>query len=226
VEILISSNRILSAQEAILNRYLNLDPESKEHLRRLSGKVVKIEWAPLTYFWLFRSDSIYLNKDYNGPVDLILRGSTFDFLRMAFNTKDKALMDIPLQVLGDMEFAKQFKEFFSNLEIDYEEQLSKIVGDTIAYPLAKLLKTISVWAKQSIENFSQNASNYVQTEMNWLVSDEELQLFFSDVDDLRDDCARVEARIKTLAKGSIDEINISFSAFNADKLHSFSLQFR
>lgn len=200
MEILINSNIVLSAQEAILNRYLSLDPESKEHLRRLSGKVIKIEWTPLTYFWFFKSDSIYLNKDYNGPVDLILRGSTFDFLSMAFSKKDKALTDIPLQVLGDMEFAKQFKEFFSNLEIDYEEQLSKILGDTIAYPLVKLLKTTRLWAKQSIENLSQNASAYVQTEMNWLVSDEELQLFFSDVDDLRDDCARLEARIKSLEK--------------------------
>lgn len=200
MEILINSNILLSAQEAILNRYLNLDPESKEHLRHLSGKVIKIEWVPLTYFWIFKSDLIYLNKDYSGPVDLILRGSTFDFLRMAFNTKDKALTDIPLQVLGDMELAKQFKEFFSNLEIDYEEQLSKIVGDTIAYPVVKMLKVMRLWSKQSIENLSQNASNYVQTEMNWLVSDEELQLFFSDVDNLRDDYARLEARIKVLEK--------------------------
>ena len=64
MEILITSNIILSAQEVILNRYLNLDPESKAHLRKLSGKVIKVEWAPLTYYWLFKSDSIYLSKDY------------------------------------------------------------------------------------------------------------------------------------------------------------------
>ncbi len=201
MEILINTNIILSAQEAIFNRYLNLDPELKEHLYRLSGKVVKIEWSPLTYYWLFKSDSIYLSKDYSGSVDLILRGSTFDFLRMAFINKDKALTDIPLQVVGDMEFGKQFKEFFSNLEIDYEEQLSKILGDTIAYPMIQVLKTISLWARQSMESLSQNLTNYVQREMNWLVSDEELQLFFSDVDELRDDCARLEARIKMLEEG-------------------------
>jgi ubiquinone biosynthesis accessory factor UbiJ len=201
VEILINTNIILSAQEAILNRYLNLDPEAKEHLRRLSGKVVKIEWGPLTYYWLFKSDSIYLSKDYNGPADLILRGSTFDFLRLAFMKKDKALIDIPLQVLGDMEFGKQFKEFFSNLEIDYEEQLSKILGDAIAYPMIQVLKSISLWASLSMESLGQNLTNYVQREMNWLVSDEELQLFFSDVDELRDDYARLEARIKMLEKG-------------------------
>ncbi|WP_342220124.1 ubiquinone biosynthesis accessory factor UbiJ [Rickettsiella endosymbiont of Miltochrista miniata] len=198
---MISNNIILSAQEAILNRYLNLDSESKEHLHRLSGKVLKIEWGPLTYYWFFKSDSIYLSKEYNGPADLILRGSTFDFLRAVFTKSDKALTDIPLEVVGDMEFAKQFKDFFSNLEIDYEEQLSKIVGDGIAYPMIRVLKAISLWATQSVESLSQNLTNYVQREMNWLVSNEELQLFFYDVDELRDDCARLEARIKMLEKG-------------------------
>jgi ubiquinone biosynthesis protein UbiJ len=201
VEILISSNIILSVQEAILNRYLSLDPESKKHLRQLSGRVVKIEWGSLIYYWLFKSDSIYLSKDYNGPADLILRGSIFDFLRMAFIKKDKAYTDIPLQVVGDMEFGKQFRDFFLTLEIDYEEQLSKKIGDAIAYPLIQALKTISLWARQNIENLSQNVTNYVQTEMNWLVPDEELQFFFSDVDDLRNDCARLEARINSLQKG-------------------------
>ena len=200
MEILITSNIILSAQEVILNRYLNLDPESKAHLRKLSGKVIKVEWVPLTYYWLFKSDSIYLSKDYNGPTDLILRGSTFDFLRVAFIKKDKALTDIPLQVLGDMEFGKQFKEFFSNLEIDYEEQLSKLLGDVTAYPMIQMLKIIRCWTRQNIENLGENLTNYVQTEMNWLVSDEELQLFFSDIDELRNDCARLEARIKMLEK--------------------------
>lgn len=198
MEILIGSNIIIAAQEAILNRYLSLDPESKEHLRRLSGKVLKIELGTLTYYWFFKSDLIYLNKDYNGPADLILRGSTFDFLRMAFIKKDRAHTDIPLQVVGDMEFGKQFKEFFLNLEIDYEEQLSKIVGDTLAYPMVQALKTIKLWTRQNIENFGQNVTNYVQTEMNWLVTHEELQLFFSDVDDLRDDYARLEARLEIL----------------------------
>ncbi|MDQ5899119.1 MAG: Ubiquinone biosynthesis accessory factor UbiJ [Pseudomonadota bacterium] len=200
MEILITSNIILSAQEVILNRYLNLDPESKAHLRKLSGKVIKVEWVPLTYYWLFKSDSIYLSKDYNGPTDLILRGSTFDFLRVAFIKKDKALTDVPLQVLGDMEFGKQFKEFFSNLEIDYEEQLSKLLGDVAAYPMIQMLKIIRCWTRQNIENLGENLTNYVQTEMNWLVSDEELQLFFSDIDELRNDCARLEARIKRLEK--------------------------
>lgn len=150
-------------------------------------------------FLAFKSDSIYLSKDYNGPADLILRGSTFDFLRMAFIKKDKAYTDIPLQVVGDMEFGKQFRDF-STLDIDYEEQLSKKIGDAIAYPLIQLLKTISLWGRQNIENLGQNVTNYVQTEMNWLVSDQELQ-FFSDVDDLRNDCARLEARLNSLQKG-------------------------
>lgn len=191
-------NALLAAQEIILNRFLQLDPEATAYLNQLSGKVVKIELNALSYFWLFKSDAIYLVKDYNGLVDLILQGSLFDFMRLAFIKSDVALTAIPIQIAGDMEFAKQFKDLFSNLDIDWEEQLSHFVGDTVAYPVARFLKTLSRWAKQNIENLSQNITDYVQAEMDYLVPDEELQIFFSDIDDLRDDWARLEARIARL----------------------------
>lgn len=191
-------NTLLAAQESILNRFLQLDPETAGHLNQLSGKVVKIELNSLSHFWLFKSNAIYLIKDYNGLVDLVLRGSGFDFMQLAFIKRDMALTAIPIQVSGDMEFAKQFKELFANLDIDWEEHLSSFVGDTIAYPLARFLKALTHWAKQSVENLSQNITDYLQAEMDYLVSEEELQVFFSDIDTLRDDSARLEARIKFL----------------------------
>ncbi len=191
-------NTLLAAQESILNRFLQLDPETAGHLNQLSGKVVKIELNSLSHFWLFKSNAIYLIKDYNGLVDLVLRGSGFDFMQLAFIKRDMALTAIPIQVSGDMEFAKQFKELFANLDIDWEEHLSSFVGDTIAYPLARFLKALTHWAKQSVENLSQNITDYLQGEMDYLVSEEELQVFFSDIDTLRDDSARLEARIKFL----------------------------
>jgi len=197
-------NTLLAAQEAILNRFLKLDPESSKVLNNLSGKVVKLELSSLTHYWLFKSDTIYLTKNYSGVVDLVLRGSVFDFMRLAFMKKESALTAMPIQVSGDMEFAKQFKDLFSNLEIDWEEQLSRVVGDTIAYPLAQFFKSLSQWAKQSIDDLSQNVTDYVQAEMDYLVPDEELQIFFADIDDLRDDAARLEARMNRLSlyKGS------------------------
>ena len=160
--------------------------------------MVKLELGALSHYWLFKSNAIYLAKDYNGVVDLVLHGSVFDFMRLAFIKRESALTAIPIQVSGDMEFAKQLKDLFSNLDIDWEEQLSRVVGDAIAYPLARFLKTMSQWARQSVENFGQNMTEYVQAEMDYLVPEEELQVFFSDIDDLRDDLARLQARIERL----------------------------
>ena len=189
---------LLAAQEIILNRFLQLDPEMAGYLNQLSGKVVKIELNSLRYFWLFKSDAIYLTRDYDGLVDLILRGSILDFMRLAFIKRNLALTAIPIQVSGDMEFAKEFKNLFSNLDIDWEEQLSHWVGDTVAYPTAQFLKALSRWAKQSVENLSQNITDYLQAEMNYLAGEEELQIFFSDVDNLRDDLARLEVRLERI----------------------------
>ncbi|MDQ8039179.1 MAG: SCP2 sterol-binding domain-containing protein [Rickettsiella sp.] len=193
-------NTLLIAQEIILNRFLQLDPETKGVLKQLCGKVVKIELNYLSYFWLLKSDAIYLTKDYTGVVDLILRGSLLDFMRLAFIKKDMAVTGIPIQVSGDMEFARQFKDLFANMDIDWEEQLSHLIGDTAAYPVACFLKNLSQWAKQSIENVSLNITDYLQSEKDLLVSKEELQIFFSDVDDLRDDLARLQVRIQRMPR--------------------------
>ena len=74
------------------------------------------------------------------------------------------------------------------------------MGDTVAYPLARFLKLMNQWAKQSVVNLSQNITDYVQAEIDCLVPEEELQIFFSDVDDLRDDVARLQARIERLQR--------------------------
>lgn len=189
---------LLAAQEVILNRLLQLDPEAGKHLKQLSGKVVKLELSGLSHFWLFKSEAIYLTKDYNGLFDLVLRGSVFDFMGLALMKKKSALAAIPIQISGDMEVAKQFKDLFSKLEIDWEEQLAWVVGDTLAYPIAQFLKSLSQWAKQSVATLSQNMTDYVQAEMDYLVPEEELQVFFSEVDDLRDDLARLQVRIGRL----------------------------
>ncbi|HEV3251390.1 MAG TPA: hypothetical protein VGZ71_10590, partial [Puia sp.] len=70
--------------------------------------------------------------------------------------------------------------------------------------IAQFFKSLSQWAKQSVDTFGQNITDYVQAEMDYLVPEEELQIFFADIDNLRDDAARLEARINRLhaCKGS------------------------
>jgi len=191
-------NGLLAAQEMFLNRFLQLDPEAINHLTPLSGKVIRVELNVLSHYWLFTSDAIHLTKDYNGLIDLVVRGSFFDFIRLGFMKRESTA--IPIQVSGDMEFAKQFQDLFANLEIDWEEQLSRVVGDTIAYPLARFLKSMHHWARHSTESMAQNITDYLQAEIGCLVAEEEIQIFCSDVDDLRDQVARLQARIERLQR--------------------------
>jgi ubiquinone biosynthesis accessory factor UbiJ len=193
-------NVLLRAQEMILNRFLHLDPELDFALSKLVGKVVKLELGSLSHYWVFKPKVISLIKEHNGMVDLILSGSIFDFMRLPFMKKDKAITAIPVHVSGDMEFAKQFRDLFANLEIDWEEQLANLLGDTFAFPVALFLKNISHWSKQSFENINENIRDYIQIEMAWLVSNEELQIFFAEVDVLRDEAARLKARLKYLQR--------------------------
>ncbi len=193
-------NTLLAIQEMLLNRVLRLDPETVGGLRQLSGKVAKLEFDHASYYCIFTSTAVCLSKDYDGLVDLVLGGSIFDFIRMGLFKNGMASTTIPIQISGDMEFARQFRDFFANVEIDWEEQLSQVVGDGVAYPLAQCLRLMKQWAKRSVESISQNVKDYLQAETDLLVSKEELQIFFSDIDGLRDEVARLQARIARLQR--------------------------
>jgi len=193
-----SLHTLLATQEAILNRYLNLDPRLSAKLVPLAGKVIKIDLNYATHYWLFVANKIQLVTDYSGVIDLSLGGSWSAFFRAAVFGNYGAATSMPLQVSGDMEFAIQFKNIFSSLTIDWEEHLSSVVGDTLAYPLAQFFKSISLWARSVHTNMSQNITEYLQVEKDYLVPAEELHPFFLEVDELRDELARLEARVNYL----------------------------
>ncbi len=189
---------LLTTQEILLNRLLRMDPEALDRLPALAGKVVKIELNRWTYYWQFRPHAICLLKDYSGPIDLVLRGSIMEFMQLAFLKPTRALTAIPIAVTGDMVFAQAFKQFFADLSIDWEEFLAQRLGDTLAYPLAQFLKSVSAWAKQSVQRFGENITDYLQIESNLLVYPEELEDFYEEITQLNHATEHLQRRIQHL----------------------------
>jgi ubiquinone biosynthesis protein UbiJ len=100
-----------------------------------------------------------------------------------------------LTIEGDAEFAQQVINLFDQVSIDWEEHASRIIGDVPAYQLSKLVSGVRGWLKKTSSNLKQDASDYLHEEAEWFPTREELQEFFSDIDNIRMDTDRLEARI-------------------------------
>lgn len=191
----------LPAVEKVLHHFLKLDPETKTRLAALDKKVILLQLEPITMriYWLFTPDSIFLVNKYEGPIDVTLKGSALDFLRFSANMNDKqAIFTGSITTTGNIDTAQNFKELFANLEIDWEEQLSHVTGDVVAHQIGNVFRSIKNWAQQSSSSLQRDITEYVQEEARWLPPREELQHFFVDVDNLRDDVERLELRIERL----------------------------
>lgn len=191
---------VLSIFEKTLNRFLQLDPESKKNLQTLAGKVIVFESYDFKIYWLFTQNKILITNQYDGSADAVLSGSVFDFARLGMNQDTATVFATDIKMTGDTEVIQAFKNLFSQLNIDWEDQLSKITGDVIAYQIGSAMRLLNDWAKQSSKTLQVNLTEYLQEEARLLPTAIELNDFFIEVDQLRNDVERIEARIIRLKK--------------------------
>lgn len=193
------SNTILAVTETVLNGYINLDPESSKNLEKLAGKVIAVELPFFKFYYVTSKTHINLVSETHSPADVTLQGSPLDFLRYTASEKDNAaFVTSGIKVTGNTEVAQDFKDLFAKIDIDWEEKLSHVTGDVIAHQIGNFFRAISAWAKQSKETLRQDLSEYVHEEIRLFPAAEELQLFYKDVDHLRDSVERIDVRIKKL----------------------------
>ena len=85
------------------------------------------------------------------------------------------------------------------MDIDWSEPLAKIMGDGLAYQLAQSGKKLSSWGKDTVRSVSASFSEYLQEESRDVITDTELDIFYQQVDQLRDDVDRLQAKITAIA---------------------------
>jgi ubiquinone biosynthesis protein UbiJ len=84
------------------------------------------------------------------------------------------------------------------MEIDWEEHLSRLVGDIAAHRIAGLVNGLRNWGKTAADNLADDVGEYLQEESRDVVSGAEMGVFYQRVDKLRDDTERLKARIDRL----------------------------
>lgn len=198
-------NIIFPSLAKAINAYIDLDPESQQRVSKLHGKIIAIEFLPihLSFQCLFNENGINILTDETLEVDTTIRGTPMQMIGVMISKENRQrFFAEDLVIEGNAEIGQQVVELFDDLHIDWEEYLSKAVGDVPAYHATSFLRNLSSWLSQSEKSLSQNINEYVHEEAKWLPSREALQDFFNEIDDVRMDVDRLEARIKNLTNNN------------------------
>jgi len=187
--------------EAMINKYLSLDPEVTEKLAELEGRVIAVEITgvnKILYFFPHQA-GMDVTEQYQNQADTTLKGSPLALLKMSMS-KDVAelMLKGEVEIKGDVRLGRNFKKILSEIDIDWEEYIARIIGDASAHHLKSLTKKIMNWGRQAGKDIAADVSEYLQEESRDVVSKPELEMFYQHVDTLRNRLDRFQARLEAL----------------------------
>ncbi len=191
------SQLTVAGLETILNRYLQMDPDTPTKLTHLTGKAIAIELSGLEFklTLLPHAQGIQIVEHYADEPDVVIRGTPLALLSLLQETAT----DTPnVEIQGDTGLAQALHRLFNGVPIDWEEILSQRIGDLPAHQLGRLVRSSTAWGQQSLATLTRDVGEYLQHEARDLPPRRSLESFIAAVDTLRDDSERLEARIRRL----------------------------
>lgn len=191
---------LLQPVARLINRQIRVKTPARKLCSELQGRVVgvRVRNTALAMYFRVESDEISLHGDVDGEPDAVIAGSLLSLARMAGQSGESAVRDGSLELTGDAEIARSFQRLLHYGRPDLEEELSNVLGDVAAHGLGDIARSISHWGRQASATFRQNVSEYLQEESRAVPGRYEVDAFRERVDTLRDDVARMDARLKRL----------------------------
>jgi len=196
----------LSAIETAFNAWLKLDGESLPRFTALDGKIIRfhITGLDLNLYFLPATSGIQVLGNYpdeaqGGIVDATIHGSPMALIRLSTsNNAGEAMLKSDVEIEGDMRVAEKFSAILREVDIDWEELLSKLVGDIVAHQAGQVTRNVTGWLKDTADAMQQNTGEYISEESGLSPAQAEINEYMDQVDNIRMDVDRLDARIKLL----------------------------
>jgi ubiquinone biosynthesis accessory factor UbiJ len=193
---------LIAVLETALNRYLALDNNKEDLLIPLKGKIIALTIQPFneTLYLCPTSDAIQIIDQTVTPSDTTISGSVWALGLMGISAKPmRSVFSGEIKIEGDIQTGKQFQELFKKLDIDLEGLLAQYTGDDLASRISQLFRSGQEWSKETIETFKLNTTEYLQEETRDLPAKPEVDIFYKQVDGLRNHLDRLNSRVERLA---------------------------
>ncbi len=198
---------LLAVMEQAVNRYIALDPEGAAGFAALSGRIIGIEAKGFgtRVTVIPNAHGLQLFGAYDAPCDCLIRGTPLGLARMGMaERKETQLLSGEVEITGDTALAQAFNSALARLEVDWEEQLARAIGDPFAHRIGSQFRAAERWGQRTSESMTWNLKEYLQEERRLVPTRYEVEAFLAQVDTLRDDVERVAARIERLTQHAVE----------------------
>ena len=193
---------LTEAFETSVNHVLKQDSATLKKFSALQGKVLAFELTglDLTLYLFPHNEGVQVQYLYESTADTTLQGSPIAFINMSLGDASESFFSGQVRIKGDIELGQKFQRILKQLDLDWEEWLSAYTGDLIAYKTGRFIHNLNSWGKEALDILELDAREYIQEEGRLSPHSIGIDDFTNDISLLRDDTARLEARLSRLQK--------------------------
>ena len=201
-----SPNPILGALgralEAALNRVVALDPDTQARIAALDGRALTLDLgngAP-TMRLAVDGARLRIGPAAGGASALRVAATPGALLRLALaRGRDGALPPGRIEIAGDAELARRLEQIAKRFAPDFDEAFARVFGDVAGVQIARALREGLAWTHRSARALARDGAEFLTEEGRDLVARAELDVFLDEVDGVREQADRLEARVRRLS---------------------------
>ena len=184
----------------LMNRQIRATTPARKICLKITGSVIaiRVKDTTLAAYVHIRESEITMTGRYSEEPDVVITGSLLALARLATADATAVIRDGSVELHGDAHVAQSFQLLLRHAKPDVEEELSVLLGDSAAQNLGDLLRKLRDWGEGAQKTMQQNIGEYLAEESRAVPSRHEVDVFRQDVNKLRDDVARLEARLNRL----------------------------
>ena len=188
------------AQPAIatLNHLLAGSGWAQPRLAKFAGKTAQFRIAPFSIACSVGADGLLSATEEGASADAVCVLSPSLLPRLAFQDESAYSQ---IQTSGDAALLAEIFYLSRNLRWDAAEDISRVTGDIAAQRIVQLVTGKHRQMRATALNLSQALAEYWTEERPLLAKPEQVAGFVQQVDQLRDDVARLEQRLARLSSG-------------------------
>ena len=190
---------LLKSAERLIETALRYDPATRQRLTALEGRriFIEIHQPEIAFMISVQEGRLLLTSDLHESAHATLEARALDLLRQALRQQAQWVGG-PLRSGGQTQLLETLYQALRQLDIDWEEPLSRWLGDSGAHQIGRQVRQLGRLFKRSTRILLQNSRDYLQQELGILPLRWEGEELLSHLEDSRSDLDRLQDRLQRL----------------------------
>jgi ubiquinone biosynthesis protein UbiJ len=195
------------ALESVLNRAIDLDPDTRGRLDALDGRAVTLDLAGASgraapaLRIAVDAGRLRVGPAFEGDSALRVSATPGSLIGLALaRGRDGALPPGRVSIAGDAELARRLEQLATRYAPDLDAAFARVFGDVAGFQIARAFRGAFAWSRKSAGALARDTAEFLTEEGRDLVARAELDTFHDDVDALRERADRFAARLQRVAQ--------------------------